>query len=212
MGDLLARLGDKLGEIESKQAWVKGRIEAVVREQTGRRNAAYLSVANDLKSILKQDFSRQAEFERADSIDINFAANQLSIDGQREFSASSMVFMRHGFHLALLLSSLELDYFRYSRLLILDGVEDGGMEVERSYNFQRIIAARSSSSDVKHQIIMTTMSVSPDLDTEEYIVGRKFTHEKKSIGIQAEQPRLGLLFDIAPQGELSTTPKEPKHG
>jgi hypothetical protein len=212
LADLLARLGDKLGEIESKQAWVKGRIEAVVRGQVGRRNAAYLSVANNLKSILKEDFSRQAEFERADSIDIDFGANQLSIDGQREFSASSMVFLRHGFHLALLLSSLELDYFRYPRLLILDGVEDGGMEVERSYNFQRIIAARSSRSNVTHQIIMTTMSVCPDLDTKDYIVGRKFTHEKKSIDVQAEAPRPGLLFDIAAQSALLTNQKDTKHG
>jgi len=135
--------------------------------------------------ILKEDLSRQAEFEHGDFINIDFGANQLSIDGQREFSASSMVFLRHGFHLALLLSSLELPYFRYPRFLILDGVEDGGMEVERSYNFQNIIARRSQRSKVVHQIIMTTMSVCPELDTSEYIVGRKFTHEEKSIDIHA---------------------------
>ncbi|MBJ7312689.1 AAA family ATPase [Rugamonas sp. CCM 8940] len=193
LADLLGRLTDKLGEIEAKQEWIKGRIEAVTREQEGRRNSAYLSVANNLKAILKDDLSRQAEFERADSINIDFGANQLSIDGQREFSASSMVFLRHGFHLALLLSSLELPYFRYPRLLILDGVEDGGMEVERSYNFQKIIARHSSQSKVVHQIIMTTMSVCPELDTSEYIVGRKFTHEEKSIDIQAGPTLPGLL-------------------
>lgn len=193
LADLLGRLTDKLGEIEAKQEWIKGRIKAVTREQEGRRNSAYLSVANNLKAILKDDLSRQAEFERADSINIDFGANQLSIDGQREFSASSMVFLRHGFHLALLLSSLELPYFRYPRLLILDGVEDGGMEVERSYNFQKIIARRSGQSKVVHQIIMTTMSVCPELDTSEYIVGRKFTHEEKSIDIQAGPTYPGIL-------------------
>lgn len=193
LADLLGKLTDKLGEIEAKQEWIKGRIAAVSREQEGRRNAAYLSVANNLKAILKDDLSRQAEFEHADSINIDFGANQLSIDGQREFSASSMVFLRHGFHLALLLSSLELLYFRYPRLLILDGVEDGGMEVERSYNFQKIIARRSNQSKVAHQIIMTTMSVCPELDTSEYIVGRKFTHEEKSIDIQAGPAFPGLL-------------------
>jgi len=193
LADLLGRLTDKLGEIEAKQEWIKGRIEAVTREQEGRRNSAYLSVANNLKSIIKDDLSRQAEFEFANSINIDFGANQLSIDGQREFSASSMVFLRHGFHLALLLSSLELPYFRYPRLLILDGVEDGGMEVERSYNFQKIIARRSRQSQVVHQIIMTTMSVCPELDTSEYIVGRKFTHEEKSIGIQSGPTLTGIL-------------------
>jgi hypothetical protein len=193
LADLLTKLQGKLGEIEAHAEWLKGRIEAVTREQEGRRKAAYLSVANNLKAILKADFSRQAEFEHADSINIDFAANQLSIDGQREFSASSMVFLRHGFHLALLLSSLELPYFRYPRLLILDGVEDGGMEVERSYNFQKIIARSSQGSDVAHQIIMTTMSVCPELDTKQYIVGRKFTHEERSIGIQSRAGNSSLF-------------------
>jgi hypothetical protein len=194
LADLLGRLADKLGEIEAKQEWIKGRIEAVTREQESRRNSAYLSVANNLKAILKEDLSRQAEFGQAASINIDFGANQLSIDGQREFSASSMVFLRHSFHIALLLSSLELPYFRYPRLLILDGIEDGGMEVERSYNFQKIIARRSRQSKVVHQIIMTTMSVCPELDTSEYLVGRKFTHEEKSIDIKVGPTLPGIFL------------------
>ena len=125
-----------------------------------------------LKGFWKEDFDRQTEFAEAESIGIDFAANRVTIDGQAHFSASSMVFARHAFHLALLMSSLEKDYFRYPRLLILDGIEDGGMEPERSYNFQRIIAKSSVNSTVAHQIIMTTMSVCPELDDEKYIVGR----------------------------------------
>ncbi len=156
----------------------------MARQQIGRRSSAYLSVVKNLKMILKEDLYRQAEFAQADEIDIDFAANQLTIDGQKEFSASSMVLLRHGFHLALLLSSLEHNYFRYPRLLILDGIEDGGMEVDRSYNFQKIIANHSDGSDTVHQIIMTTMSVCPDLDNDKYIVGQKFTHDEKSINIK----------------------------
>lgn len=185
LSDLLEKLGVKLGEVESRLEWTRGRIEAVAREQTGRRNDAYLTVANHLKTILKEDLFRQAEFAHADEVGIDFAANRLTIDGQTHFSASSMVFLRHAFHLALLLSSLDKAYFRYPRLLILDGIEDGGMEVDRSYNFQRIIAKHSESSGVEHQIIMTTMSVCPELDDEKYIVGRKFTHDEKSISLAA---------------------------
>jgi hypothetical protein len=183
LADLLEKLTEKLGEAESRLEWTRGRIQAVNREQTGRRRSAYLSVANNFKTILKEDLYRQAEFAQAEEIDIDFAANHLTIDGQKQFSASSMVFMRHGFHLAMLLSSLEQDYFRYPRLLILDGIEDGGMEVDRSYNFQKIIARHSESSDVSHQIIMTTMNVCPELDNDTYIVGRKFSHDEKSISI-----------------------------
>jgi hypothetical protein len=183
LADLLEKLTEKLGEIEARLEWTRGRIEAVTRQQSTRRNTAYLSVVNNLKMILKEDLFRQSEFAQADEIDIDFAGNQLAIDGQKQFSASSMVFLRHGFHLALLLSSLERDYFRYPRLLILDGIEDGGMEVDRSYNFQKIIANHSNKSDVTHQIIMTTMSVCPELDSVTYIVGPKFTHNEKSISI-----------------------------
>lgn len=181
LADLLEKLTHKLGEIESRLEWTRGRIQAVTREQVGRRNTAYLSVADNFITILKEDLFRQAEFAKAEEIDIDFAANQLTIDGQKQFSASSMVFVRHGFHLAMLLASLQQAYFRYPRLLILDGIEDGGMEVERSYNFQKIIAKHSDESDVTHQIIMTTMSVCPDLDNDTYVVGRKFTHDEKSI-------------------------------
>ncbi|WP_189384938.1 ATP-binding protein [Advenella faeciporci] len=183
LANLLEQLNTKLGQVESQLEWTRGRIEAVSRAQVDRRNIAYLSVADNLKEILKEDLSRQTEFAEANEIDIDFAANRLTIDGQSQFSASSMVFLRHGFHLALLLSSLDNEYFRYPRLLILDGIEDGGMEVERSYNFQNIIANRSNNSDTIHQIIMTTMDVCPELDNEAYLVGRKFTHTEKSIGI-----------------------------
>ena len=87
--DLLEKLNQNLGKIESQLEWTRGRIQAVIREQRNRRNIAYLSVANNLKKILKEDLFRQAEFARAEEIDIDFAANQLSVDGQKQFSASS---------------------------------------------------------------------------------------------------------------------------
>jgi hypothetical protein len=184
LADLLAQLTTKLGEVEATLQWTRSRIEAVSKQQTARRNLAYLSVANNLKRILKADLFREAGFAQADVVDIDFAGNQLVIDGQKQFSASSMVFLRHAFHLALLNSSLEESYFRYPRLLILDGIEDGGMEVDRSYNFQRVIAGLPNSSKVIYQIIMTTTNVAPELDNSTYLVGRKFSHDEKSINLR----------------------------
>jgi len=184
LADLLEQLTSQLGLVEADLNWIKGRIDAVTREQADRHQTAYLSVANNLKNILRADLHREDVFANADSINIDFAANQLSVNGQKQFSASSMVFLRHAFHLALLLSSLQNKYFRYPRLLILDGIEDGGMEVDRSYNFQKIIAQASKSTNVVHQIIMTTTNVASELDTNEYLVGRKFSHDEKSIEIR----------------------------
>lgn len=184
LADLLEQLTSKLGTVEANLDWIKGRIEAVTREQADRHQAAYLSVANNLKNILRADLYREDVFANANVVNIDFGANQLSVDGQKQFSASSMVFLRHAFHLALLLSSLQNKYFRYPRLLILDGIEDGGMEVDRSYNFQKIIAQASNSTNVVHQVIMTTTNVAPELDNDKYLVGRKFSHDEKSIEIR----------------------------
>lgn len=184
LADLLEQLTSKLGTVEANLDWIKGRIEAVTREQADRHQAAYLSVANNLKNILRADLYREDVFANANVVNIDFGANQLSVDGQKQFSASSMVFLRHAFHLALLLSSLQNSYFRYPRLLILDGIEDGGMEVDRSYNFQKIIAQTSNSTNVVHQVIMTTTNVAPELDNDKYLVGRKFSHDEKSIEIR----------------------------
>lgn len=181
LADLLKTLTGKLSELETELIYVRGRIEAVVREQSNRRKAAYNLVAEEFKKILKLDLARQTEFAAAEDVSIDFGANRVYIDGHNQFSASSMVFYRHSFHLALLMASLKNKNFRYPRFLILDGVEDGGMEVERSYNFQNIIQAYSDESSVEHQIIMTTMNPSPKLDSPDYIVVRKFDHERKSI-------------------------------
>ncbi len=184
LADLLDKLSESLAAWEHDLELIRGRIEAVSNQQKKRKSSAYLSVAENLKIILKEDLLRQDEFARAEVVDIDFGANQLSIDKNKYFSASSMVYLRHAFHLALLLSSLEMNYFRYPRLLIIDGIEDGGMEPDRSHNFQQIIARHSSAATVEHQIIMTTTNVSPELDNDTYVVGRKFTHEEKSIEIR----------------------------
>lgn len=183
LADLLDQLSANLLNFEKDVEFLRGKIQTLINQQKDRKNKAYLSVAENLKILLRKDLLRQDEFANANEIDIDFGANQLTIDNNKYFSASSMVFLRHSFHLALLLSSLQLDYFRYPRLLIIDGIEDGGMEPDRSQNFQEIIAYYSKNSNVEHQIIMTTTQVSPKLDSSEYVVGRKFTHEEKSLEI-----------------------------
>lgn len=184
LADLLNQLSESLSRWERDLELIRGSIQAESSRQKARRTDAYLAVAKNLKVILKEDLFRQEEFFNADEVDIDFGANQLTIDENRFFSASSTVFLRHGFHLALLLTSLELNYFRYPRLLMIDGIEDGGMESDRSHNFQEIIARHSAVSVVEHQIIMTTTDISPKLDTEAYLVGRKFTPAEKSIDIR----------------------------
>ena len=181
LADLLDANNEKSGELEAKLAWVRGRIEAVRNEQTHRREVAYLAVAENFIEMLKGDLPRQTEFSTATSIDIDFGANRVSVDGHQQFSASSMVYLKHSFHIALLLTSTEQSFFRFPRFVIVDGVEDGGMEPERSFNFQKLIQQKSKSIEVEHQIILATAHICPELDIPEFVVGQTFSHDKKSI-------------------------------
>jgi len=184
LAELLNTQSIRAAEIEAELALIKGRIDAVKHEQTSRQQRAYLAVANELKKLLQSDLERQAEFTVAEDIDIDFGANWVSIDGHKQFSASSMVYLRHSFHLALLFASTKFDFFRFPRFVILDGIEDGGMETERSFNFQKHIREESESMDVAHQIILATSQICPELDNEQYVVGPAFSHNKKSILLQ----------------------------
>lgn len=181
LANLLSEHQRNVGESESRLNWIKGRINGVIQEQNSRRLKAYNRVADNLKDLLHKDLDRQDEFKNADNIDIDFAANKISIDGHAQFSASSMVYLKHSFHLALLLASTQEKSFRFPRLALLDGIEDGGMEIQRSFDFQRLIKNKSEEIDVNHQIIIATSNICPELDTDKYIVGSNYTHSNKSI-------------------------------
>lgn len=183
LAELLNSHNEKAAKIDTELTWVRGRMGAVEREQLDRRQKAYLAVAESLKGLLKNDLERQSEFTLAESIDIDFAANRIAIDGHQQFSASSMVYLRHSFHLALLFASTQSPIFRFPRFVILDGIEDGGMETDRSYNFQRHIMMESDSIQVDHQILLTTSQICPELDDEKYVVGSALSHNSKSIQI-----------------------------
>lgn len=186
----LRKLAQELDEQRQKRAAVAHELallkESIARVKSTHRNRrleAYETVASQLGNLLKQDVPRQPEFIDPKEIVFDFGASRMTIDSQQQFSASSMVYLRHSFRLALLFASLEREYFRFPRLVIIDGIEDGGMEPDRSFNFQNLIAQISKSKSVAHQIIMTTSHIAAELDKPEYVVGRKFSHDNRSLAI-----------------------------
>jgi hypothetical protein len=160
--------------------------ESIARVKSNQRNKkieAYEAVARQLSALLKNDIPRQQEFIDPKDIVFDFGASRITIDSHQQFSASSMVYLRHSFRLALLFASLEKSYFRYPRLAIIDGIEDGGMEPDRSFNFQHLIVKMSRAQKVEHQIILTTSHIATDLDSPDFVAGRKFSHDKRSLSI-----------------------------
>ena len=72
---------------------------------------------------------------------------------------------------------------RYPRFLLLDNIEDKGMNEQRSQNFQRLIAAISENLETEHQIIFTTSMVDPRLDESDMTVGERYSFRNKTLKI-----------------------------
>lgn len=94
-----------------------------------------------------------------------------------------MVILRHSFHLALLLASAKHAFFRFPRFLMLDGIEDGGQEQERSFAFQKLIVDSCESLENDYQVIYATSQIEPSLDTVDYVVGKASTTSDKTLEI-----------------------------
>ena len=133
--------------------------------------------------ILKEDIGTEEEFKKATDIEFDFSSNYIAVNGKSAFSESGEIYLKNAFHLALLLVSLEKEYIRIPRLMILDGIENGGMEDERSKNFQRVAKKLLDEHKVVFQLIYTTKSICSFLDNNEYIVGEKYGEGKKSLKI-----------------------------
>jgi len=177
--DLQLRRDELLQELSG----VDSQIESLRYAQEGTKKEVALTIATSVSRLLKQDLQRQEEFKTADNVQFSFIDNQVIVDGSAKFSESSTVFLRHIFHLALLTASTKIPAMRFPRFLMLDGIEDGGMELQRAYHLQEIIAKECLSYQADFQLIFATSQIAPSLNSAEFVVGRAFTEDRKSIEI-----------------------------
>jgi hypothetical protein len=76
--------------------------------------------------------------------------------------------------------------FYHPRFLLMDNVEDKGMEEKRSHNFQSLIVQASRTARYEHQIIFTTSMMNPELDNEQFVIGPRYTHENKTLKLPSD--------------------------
>lgn len=152
-----------------------------------RRSVALTQVSDIAKEILLLDFDRQVEFKRAKSISLNFTDDVTTVDGEMNFSDSSSVILKNTALFSLFLSSIKDSKFYHPRFLLLDNIEDKGMQEDRSHNYQKIIVNALKNTDENHQLIFTTSMITPELDLEEYTVGPYYTNENKTLNFDTEQ-------------------------
>ncbi|HFL1170270.1 TPA: AAA family ATPase, partial [Escherichia coli] len=147
-------------------------------------------VSEYMEEVLTKDVENiddphdKAEFSNITSIDFDLASNRIVVNNKVSFSESSMYYLNNALHIALLKLSLVDPNVRFPRLLILDGIENGGMEDARSQGIQKTLKEISDEfCGVRHQIIITTKGIYHAVDNDKYRVGEKFTSSNRSLNM-----------------------------
>ena len=178
---MVDQLSRKKADLNGEMGRLRTDIEVRQAAQVKRKSVAYSLIADEVRQLLHSDLRRQDSFEDAKSIDFDFGADRISVDGQSYYSASSRVILKSSFFIGFLASAIKDPDFRYPRFCMIDTIEDKGMEPIRSHNFQNCIARISEEADVDHQIIFATAMIAPDLDEEQYTVGRNSTRDQPTL-------------------------------
>lgn len=183
LASVIKDLQDRRDSTLHKLSAIDSLIESLQYSQETQKQKVSFEVSSTVSRLLKQDLYRQEEFKTAEHVQFSFIDNQVVVDGSARFSESSTVVLRHIFHLALLTASTKIPAMRFPRFLMLDGIEDGGMELARAHRLQEIIADECASYEVDYQLILATSEIAPTLNTEEFVVGRAFSEEKRALHI-----------------------------
>lgn len=159
-------------------------IKSKESDQRNRLQSAYQKIQSYALRLLHSDLGRQDEFRTGSKIDLDFERNTFSLDGENNFSESSNVYLKNSVRFAIFFASLEKEFFRLPRFILCDNIEDKGMQPDRSQSFQKELVAISSESNVRHQVIITTSMISPDLNDTELCVGDFYTESNKTLKIE----------------------------
>jgi len=179
--DQLQRRKDVLNaEISS----LKSKNVALRSSQNKRLGVAYEAIADEVRSLLMHDLRRQDSFENPERVEFDFGSDRISVDGHTYFSASSRVILKSSFFLGFLAAATKHAFFRHPRFCMIDTMEDKGMEMHRSHNFQIQVARVSEESEAEHQVIFATAMIAPDLDEEKYTIGKYSTRDEPTLAIK----------------------------
>lgn len=160
---------------------LQDKIKILESQQESRKTEVAQAVERHMLRLLKLDLPLQPEFINPVSVAFDFVDNSVYVNGSKNFSESSAVTLRHIFHLALFSATIELPFMRIPKFMMLDGIDDGGMEKERSHNLQKIIIEEAKKYAPEHQIIFATSEINPDIEGSEYVVGRYFNPAARSL-------------------------------
>ena len=181
IGKRIEKILISLSRLEETQKSLRRKIDLGLSAQTEARISSKKSISNFLKILLNSDLNREDSFQTVHSVEFEFGEESLLVNGDDQFAASSFVYLKNCFGLAMLLASLENMNFIFPRILLLDAIEDKGLEIDRIHNFHNLVLQYSSEAKVKHQIILTSQTLSEKLHSDKYVIGERYIDGKKAL-------------------------------
>lgn len=184
LSDAIEVLQKERDQLQNELTALEVKIETLQKRQESRLDQVASSVESSMLRLLPMDLPLQPEFSSAQSVIVDYIENSVYVNGSRNFSESSAVVLRHIFHLALLSASTQISFMRVPRFMMLDGIDDGGMEKDRSHRLQEIIVNECSKFEVDYQLIFATSEINPSIESSDLVVGRYFNPASRSLDIR----------------------------
>lgn len=147
------------------------RLDEISALQENRYVDVYSSIELKAKELLRLDGGYEESFIDPEEVTFDFAKDKMYVNGRSKFSASSMVVMKNSVRFSIFAHAADDTYARLPNLLLMDNIEDKGMQKERSQNFQQQMVEVSKEIKSKFQLIYTTSMIADELEGTELCVG-----------------------------------------
>lgn len=170
----LEDLESRVGAISGELAEASERLTSQERSTNYKRASARNAINQEAVWFLRNDLDFQTEFMDAEKVDINFGKEIIAVDGVRRFSDSGHVYLKNSVLLAILAASLNVPDMCMPSFLMLDGIEDKGMEVDRIHALQdNMLEKARQVIESNFQVIFTGTTISESIESNANIIGGK---------------------------------------
>lgn len=150
---------------------LQNQLDEISTLQENRYVSVYDSIESKARELLKLDGGYEDSFVEPEEVTFDFAKDKMYVNGRSKFSASSMVIMKNSIRFAIFAHAADDQYSRFPNLLLMDNIEDKGMQKERSQNFQKQMVEFSESIKSDFQLIYTTSMIADELEDTALCVG-----------------------------------------
>lgn len=158
---------------------LQSRLDEISVLQERRYLEVYSSIESKSMELIKLDGGYEKAFKEPEEVTFDFAKDKMFVNGRSKFSASSMTVMKNSIRFSIFTHAVDDKYSRLPNLMLMDNIEDKGMQPDRSQNFQEKMVELSQNIKNEFQLIFTTSMISDELEGSKLCVGpfyEKGTH------------------------------------